>query len=40
MELLGDAVDYLTPNIKVKVEFYEGKPISVELPADRRPEGS
>src|SRR3954447_5158938 len=32
-ELLGDAVDYLTPNIKVKVEFYEGKPISVELPA-------
>jgi elongation factor P len=32
-ELLGDAVDYLIPNIKVKVEFYEGKPMSVELPA-------
>jgi elongation factor P len=32
-DLLGDAVDYLTPNIKVHVEFYEGKPISVELPA-------
>jgi elongation factor P len=32
-ELLGEAVDYLTPNIKVKVEFYEGKPMSVELPA-------
>jgi elongation factor P len=32
-ELLGDATDYLIPQLKVKVEFYEGKPISVELPA-------
>jgi elongation factor P len=32
-DLLGDATDFLTPNLKVKVEFYEGKPISVELPA-------
>lgn len=31
--LLGDAVNYLTPNLKVAVEFYEGKPMSVELPA-------
>ena len=31
-ELLGDAVDYLIPNLRVHVEFYEGKPISVELP--------
>ena len=31
-DLLGDAVFYLTPNIKVAVEFYEGKPISVDLP--------
>jgi elongation factor P len=31
-DILGDAVDYLTPNIKVHVEFYEGKPMSVELP--------
>src|SRR6266436_7404075 len=31
-ELLGDAVDYLIPQLKVVVEFYEGKPISVELP--------
>lgn len=31
-DLLGDAVDYLIPNIKVNVEFYEGKPMSVELP--------
>ncbi len=32
-DLLGDATLYLTPNLKVAVEFYEGKPISVELPA-------
>jgi elongation factor P len=31
-DLLGDATSYLTPNLKVAVEFYEGKPISVELP--------
>jgi elongation factor P len=31
-DLLGDAVDYLIPQLKVTVEFYEGKPISVELP--------
>jgi elongation factor P len=31
-ELLGDAVDYLIPQLKVAVEFYEGKPMSVELP--------
>jgi elongation factor P len=32
-EILGDAVDYLIPNLRVHVEFYEGKPMSVELPA-------
>jgi elongation factor P len=32
-DLLGDAVNYLIPQLKVKVEFYEGKPMSVELPA-------
>ena len=32
VDLLGDAVNYLIPNIKVHVEFYEGKPMSVELP--------
>ena len=32
-DLLGDSVQYLTPQLKVNVEFYEGKPISVELPA-------
>ena len=29
---LGEAVDYLIPNIALKVEFYEGRPIGVELP--------
>ena len=32
-DLLGDATGFLVPNLKVGVEFYEGKPISVELPA-------
>jgi len=32
-DLLGDATQYLIPQLQVKVEFYEGKPISVELPA-------
>lgn len=31
-DLLGDSVDYLIPQLHVSVEFYEGKPISVELP--------
>jgi elongation factor P len=32
-DLLGDAVNYLIPQLKVTVEFYEGKPLGVELPA-------
>jgi elongation factor P len=32
-EILGDATEYLIPQLRVKVEFYEGKPMSVELPA-------
>jgi elongation factor P len=32
-DLLGDATEYLIPQLHVKVEFYEGKPMSVELPA-------
>src|SRR5215831_4628930 len=32
-DLLGESTNYLIPQLKVKVEFYEGKPISVELPA-------
>jgi elongation factor P len=32
-ELLGDSTEYLIPQLKVSVEFYEGKAIGVELPA-------
>ncbi|MCX6621457.1 MAG: elongation factor P [Acidobacteria bacterium] len=32
-EILGDGIQYLIPQLKVNVEFYEGKAISVELPA-------
>jgi elongation factor P len=32
-DILGDGVNYLIPSLNVHVEFYEGKPISVELPA-------
>jgi elongation factor P len=32
-DLLGDATQYLIPDLMVKVEFHEGKPMSVELPA-------
>ena len=32
-DLLGDATNYLIPQLRVSVEFYDGKPISVELPA-------
>ena len=32
-DLLGDATQYLISQLRVKVEFYEGKPMSVELPA-------
>jgi elongation factor P len=31
-EILGDAVNYLVPQLKVEIEFYEGKPMGVELP--------
>lgn len=31
-DILGDAVHYLIGNIRVKVEFFEGKPIGVALP--------
>jgi elongation factor P len=32
-DILGDSVNYLVPQLKVEVEFYEGKPMGVELPA-------
>jgi elongation factor P len=31
-EVLGEAVQYLTPNIRLKVEMYEGRPVGIELP--------
>ncbi len=31
-DILGDATNYLIPQLKVNVEFYEGKAVSVELP--------
>ena len=31
-EALGDSVNYLSPNLRVLVEFYEGKPMGVSLP--------
>src|SRR5215475_15189568 len=30
-EALGDAVNYLTENLRVQVEFYEGTPMGVSL---------
>ncbi len=31
-DILGDAVNYLIPQLKLNVEFYEGKAIGIELP--------
>jgi elongation factor P len=31
-DMLGDAVDYLIANLQIKVEFFDGKPVGVELP--------
>src|SRR5207237_4798278 len=31
-DTLGDAVDYLIANMQIVVEFFDGKPVGVELP--------
>jgi elongation factor P len=31
-DTLGDAVDYLTANLTITVEFYDGKAVGIELP--------
>ena len=31
-DVLGDAVSYLTPNIRIGIEFYEGRPVGIDLP--------
>jgi len=32
-EMLEGSVPYLTPNIRLQVESYEGKPIGIQLPS-------
>ena len=32
-ESLGDSMNYLLPESTIKVEFYEGNPVGIELPA-------
>ena len=31
-DILGDAVEYLTPNLGIRIEFFDGKAVGVELP--------
>jgi len=31
-EVLGDGVNYLTPNCKIQIDFYEGNPMAITLP--------
>jgi len=31
-DVLGDSVEYLTANLQIKVEFYDGKAVGIELP--------
>jgi len=31
-DVLGDAVEYLIPNLEIKVEFFDGKAVGIELP--------
>jgi len=31
-DVLGDAVDYLIANLQIKVEFFDGKAVGIELP--------
>ncbi len=31
-ETLGDAVEYLTPNLLIEVSSHDGKPVGIELP--------
>jgi elongation factor P len=31
-EILGDSVEYLTSNLQIKVEFFDGKAVGIELP--------
>ncbi len=31
-DTLGDSVDYLTPNLQITVEFFDGKAVGIDLP--------
>jgi len=31
-ETLGDAVEYLTPNLQIKISYIDGQPVGVDLP--------
>ncbi len=31
-DILGDSVDYLIPNLQIRVEFFDGKAVGIELP--------
>jgi elongation factor P len=31
-DTLGDAVEYLTANLQIKVSFHDGTPVGIELP--------
>jgi elongation factor P len=31
-DILGDSVDYLTANLQIRVEFFDGKAVGIELP--------
>ena len=31
-DILGDAVEYLTANLQITIEFFDGKPVGIELP--------
>ena len=38
-DTLGDAVEYLTPNLSISVSFHDGKAVGIELPDVRRDDG-
>ena len=31
-EMFGDAINYILPNMKVQVTFYDGQPVGIDLP--------
>ena len=31
-DILGNAVEYLTANLQITIEFFDGKPVGIELP--------